>query len=376
MTSPIYLDANATTSLLPQAWEAMRRVYEQTQGNPASAHAVGRQARQFLESAREQVAALLGCKPYEVLFTSGATESNNLAIFGLASTGHLLGSMIEHPCVVEPLKQLAQRGLDVEWLPVSLEGLIDVKTVLFRLKSNTRLVTLMLANHDMGAIQPVAELAKALPKGVHLHCDAAQAVGKIPVNFRGLGATTLSASAHKFHGPTGVGLLLVKSGTTLKPLHFGGHQQRGLRPGTEPVALAVGLATALEHAIAHLETNAIRTRTLKLRFLDLLTTKVNCKVLGPDPRGERVLPGTLNVAFPGCRAELLMMALDLAGVACSTGSACSSGSLLPSPVLQAMNVGEEYLDSAIRFGFSPTITEAEVDEAVARIIPVIGTLNG
>ena len=363
--APIYLDWNASAPLLPEALEALRPALEVV-GNPASAHHAGRRARRFLDDAREQVAALLGATPDEVLFTSGATEANNLAVFGLAGDppGHVLAPPIEHPCVVEPLKRLASRGFDVEWLPVTGRGLVETATVLDRVRADTRLVCLMLANHETGTVQPVRHVAKTRPKGVALHCDAAQAVGKIPIDFRDLGATTLTASAHKFGGPMGVGLLLVKRNSHLSALMFGGHQQGGKRPGTEPVALAVGLAAALAHAVRGMEANRAKVEGLRTRLLGKLRDTVPRVEVNGDPDG---LPTTLNVSFPGCRADVLLVSLDLAGVACSTGSACSSGSLLPSPVLAAMGVGDDRLRSAIRFSLGPTLTEADIDDAAGRI---------
>src|SRR5579883_2810179 len=240
--TPIYLDHNATTPLLPEAWEAMRPVMAEAFGNPASAHHAGRRARQFLDDARERVAALLGAHPDEVVFTSGATEANNLAIFGLAGDppGRVVASPIEHPCVAEPLRQLAARGFGVEWLPVDRRGVVAGRPAT---SDGLSLVSVMLANHETGAIQPVRDLVAAVPGGP-FHCDAAQAVGKISINFRDLGVTALTASAHKFRGPKGVGVLLLKRGAKLRPLFHGGHQQRGHRPGTEPAALAVGMAVA------------------------------------------------------------------------------------------------------------------------------------
>jgi cysteine desulfurase len=362
--TPIYLDHNATTPLLPETWEAMRAVTTEGVGNPSSAHAAGRKARQHLETARERMAELLGATPEEVIFTSGATEANNLAILGLAAPGErgvILAAPLEHPCVIEPLKQLSDAGFAIEWLPVTPHGTVEQKAILARVTEQTRLVSLMLVNHETGAIQPVRHVAKTLPKYVLMHTDAAQAVGKIPVNFTDLGVTALTASAHKFGGPPGVGVLLLKKGTKLKPLTFGGHQQRGHRPGTEPVALAVGLATALDHAVRNLEANTAKVRGLKERFL----ARVGTELVLNSPSDAS--PFVLNVSFPGCRSELLLMALDLAGVSCSTGSACSSGSLLPSPVLQAMGVPDEVLHSAMRFSFSPTLSEAEIDAAADRV---------
>jgi cysteine desulfurase len=363
----IYLDHNATTPLLPQAWEAMRDV---PPGNPSSAHAAGRAARRALEDARERIAALLRAQPDEVTFTSGATEANNLAIFG-HNPSLALASHIEHPCVIEPLKQLEARGVAVAWLPVDSRGVVR-----WSAPPANALVCLMLANHETGAIQPVREIAAALPPSAKLHCDAAQAVGKLPVNFRELGATTLSASAHKFGGPKGVGVLLTKRGTELKPLTFGGHQQHGRRPGTEPVALAVGMAVALEVAVRNMDASRARLEALRARFWLNLQRDCSPVVLnGPQLGSPDVVPTTLNVSFPGCRADLLLMALDLAGVACSTGSACSSGSLLPSPVLRAMAVPEEVLRSALRFSFSATQTPAESDEATRRIAECVSRLR-
>jgi cysteine desulfurase len=363
----IYLDHNATTPLLPEAWDAMRPALAEAMGNPASAHHAGRKARRLLEDARERVAALLGAAPDEVTFTSGATEANNLAVFGLAA-GHVLASPVEHPCVGEPLRQLEGRGVAVGWLPVSLRGIVPADSVAPLVRADTSLVSVMLANHETGALQPVRDIAAALPPGVLLHTDAAQAVGKVGVNFRQLGVAALTASAHKFRGPAGVGVLLLKRGTPFRPLLFGGHQQHGRRPGTEPVALAVGLAAALDHAVRTLDATRAELGELRARLWERLKELAAPVVLnGPEVGAPDALPTTLNVSFPGCRADVLVMALDLAGVACSTGSACSSGSLLPSPVLRAMGVADDVLRSAVRFSFGPPLTTADIDDAAGRI---------
>jgi cysteine desulfurase len=367
----IYLDHNATTPLVPAAWDAMRPLMAEAFGNPSSAHAVGRKARQALEDARERIAELLGAFPDEVTFTSGATEANNLAVFGLLEGAgpadrppRVIASHLEHSCVVEPLQQLARRGVAVEWWPVDSRGILVPQP----LTTVPHLVCVMLANHETGAVQPVSAIAQSLPPGVALHCDAAQAVGKMPVNFHELGATTLTASAHKFGGPKGIGLLLTRRGTPLQPLLYGGHQQQGRRPGTEAVALAVGLAVALDHAVRHQADHHARLVQLRQRLWERLQAVAAPVVLnGPAIGSADVVPTTLNVSFPGCRAEVLLMALDLAGVACSTGSACSSGSLLPSPVLRAMGVPAAVLHSALRFSFGPSTELADIDEAADRI---------
>jgi cysteine desulfurase len=371
----IYLDHNATTPLMPAVWEAMRPYFTDIPGNPASSHQIGRRARQALEDARERTAALLDASPDEVVFTSGATEANNLAVFGLAGDppGHLVSSPLEHPCVSEPLQRLVKTGFALDHLPVTPEGIVRAEALPELLRPDTRLVAVMLANHETGAVQPVRALATQVPRSVAFHCDAAAAVGKIPVHFLDLGVTTLTISAHKFHGPKGIGALLVRRKARLRPQLWGGHQQQGRRPGTEPVALAVGLATALDLAVTEMEVRQARIRWLRDHFLARLrATSAPVVVNGPE---EGALPYTLNVSFPGCRADVLLMNLDLAGVACSTGSACSSGSLLPSPVLRAMGVPEDLLHSAMRFSFSTVLSAAEVEEAARRVTGVVGRLR-
>lgn len=374
---PIYLDNNATTPLLPAVMAAMQPHLTEGFGNPASAHTFGRHARRALEDARDCVASLLGALPEEVIFTSGGTESNNLALFGLA--GHppaqVIISAIEHPSVAEPAARLAERGFTITRLPVDRCGLVKTDALADLLQSQTRLVAVMMVNHETGAIQPVAELVGQLPAGVAFHCDAVQAVGKVPVDFHDLGVTTLSLSAHKFHGPKGVGALLARRGTQLQPTTWGGHQQQGRRPGTESVALAVGLAKALELAQHEQQGRRERVRRLRSLFLDRLCADAGPVIVNGSDDPALDSPYTLNVSFPGCQADALLMNVDLAGVACSTGSACSSGSLLPSPVLQAMSVAAEILHSAMRFSFSALSTEEEVIEAAGRVIVVVKRLR-
>jgi cysteine desulfurase len=371
----IYLDHNATTPVLPAVWQAMLPYFNAVYGNPASSHHVGRRARQALEDARERTAALLGAFPDEVVFTSGATEANNLALLGLAGEppAHLIASPIEHPCVTEPLRQLAKRGFALNWLPVDNQGVTAADALFACLRPDTRLVTTMLANHETGAMQPVAALAQVLGERGTFHCDAAAAAGKIAIDFHALAVTTLTISAHKFHGPPGVGALLVRRGTHLRPLLFGGHQQQERRPGTEPVALAVGLATALELADREHEMRYHRVQQLRRLLLTHLHRLADPLVVnGPEHGG---LPHALNLSFPGCQADVLLMNLDLAGICCSTGSACSSGSLLPSPVLMAMGVAPECLQSAMRFSLSYLLDEVEIVEAAGRIAKAVTCLR-
>ena len=371
--TPLDLDHNAGSPLRACAAAAMRAC--DGVGNPASAHAAGRAARRLLEDAREQVAGLLGAFPDEVVFTSGATEANNLAAVGLAGSppGRLLVSDLEHPCVAEPFRHLAARGFTLDPLPVDAAGRVPVDAVRDRLGADVRLAALMHANHETGAVQPVAELARLVP----VLCDAAQTVGKLPVDFRELAAVALNATAHKFGGPAGVGLLLLRRGVAFAPQWFGGHQQAGRRPGTEPVARAVGLAAAMADAVGGMDA-ARANWTRQRRFLvERLSAAVPPVVLNGPPLGSPdVLPNTVNLSFPGCRTDLLLMALDFAGVRASGGSACSSGSLLPSPVLRAMGVPDEVLRSAVRFSFGPATSDADVEDAAERVAGCVRRVRG
>jgi cysteine desulfurase len=370
----IYLDNNSTTPTLPAVWEAMRPFLETEYGNPASAHRVGSKARKALENARERISHLLGAHADEVVFTSGATEANNIALFGLAGSppGHVIVSSIEHPSVLEPMERLAKAGFEMTRLPVDFEGRVHVDTLQNAVRPNSRLVSVMLANHETGVVQPTKRFVDAVDGRAAFHCDATQAVGKIPVHFHELGVTTLSFSGHKFHGPKGIGALLVRRNTNLQPLTWGGHQQQGRRPGTEPVALVIGMTTALElwHADAgERERKVTRLRCLLVEGLERLCSPI---AINGSTDG---LPHTVNVSFPGCQADVLLIGLDMAGVACSTGSACSSGSLLPSPVLRAMHVSEDRRASAMRFSLSPLLSEDEVTDAVNRIAMVVNRLR-
>ncbi len=374
----INLDHNATTPLDPAVLDAMRPHWL-SGGNPESRHALGRKARRALETARETVAAILGASPGEVLFTSGGTEANNLAIFGLteregSEAPHLVSSLIEHPAVSEPVGRLERRGFRVSRAGVSAEGLVDAHAMADVIEPGTRLATLMLANNETGALQPVGELARlATGRGVPVHTDAVQAVGRVPVDFRELGATTLAASAHKFHGPGGVGILLVRQGVKLAPQLFGGGQQSGTRPGTPAVALAVGLSFALDRWHQERERRIHRWTTLRDRLEAGLVERLGAERVirnGPVDSTHR-LPQTVNLGFPGLDGDALLMQLDLAGVAVSLGSACASGASEPSPTLLAMEVPGDRLRSSVRFSFGAFTTEAEVEEVIGRVVGVV-----
>lgn len=360
----VYLDHHATTPVRPEVAEAMKPWLTGGVGNAASAHSFGRRARNAIETSRELVAHCVSAKPSEVVFTSGATEANNLALFGLvgAKPAHIAVTPIEHPCVLEPLQQLASHGHTIQSLRVTHDGIAQLP------EPPTELLVIMRVNHETGAIQPI-------PRHDCWHCDAAQAAGKIPLSFRDLGPATMTISGHKFGAPQGVGALIVRSDVKLRPLLFGGHQQQGRRPGTESVPLIVGLATALENAIRDIEHAGKHVYGLRQRLLDRLGDAAAPIAVNGPIDSARQSPYVLNVSFPGLRADALLMALDGAGVACSTGSACSSGSLLPSPVLKAMGAPDNVLRSAMRFSFSASTTLEEIELAAERIVAAVNRLR-
>jgi len=380
LTPPIYLDHNATTALDPRVWEAMRPFFLGA-GNAESRHTAGRRARRAWDEARETVAKVLGADSDEVVFTSGGTEANNLAVFGLteeAGPGRIVSSPIEHPSVAEAVGLLEERGFVVDRPDVSDEGTADAEAMASLFDDRTRLATLMLANNETGALQPVARLAElAEARGVPIHTDAVQAVGRVPVDFRALGVSTLAASAHKFHGPVGVGVLIVRKGTKLAPRLIGGGQQQGRRPGTVAVPLAVGLAKALDLWRLEAESRTETWRALAKRLEDGITS-----ALGPDrvvrngpSDPSRRLPQTVNLGFVGLDGDAILMQMDLAGVAVSLGSACASGSTQPSPTLQAMRVPPDRLRSSVRFSLGAFTTEAEIDQAISRVVAAVERLT-
>jgi cysteine desulfurase len=358
------------------------RPYFLTAGNPESRHAFGRAARRAWENAKETVALILGADASEIVFTSGGTEANNLAVFGLAgaesSPGHVISSPIEHPAIAEPLAHLEGAGFTLDLVKINKQGLAQVSSLEDYLRNETRFATLMLANNETGAIQPVADLtARAGAHGIPVHTDAVQAVGRIPVHFHNLGVATLAASAHKFHGPVGIGLLLVRKGVRLGSRLFGGGQQQGQRPGTIPVPLAVGLATALQKWHDQATVRTTYWTALRDRFESSLIATLGAEhVIRNGPiQAELRLPQTINLSFPGLDGDSLLMQLDLAGIAASLGSACASGSTRPSPTLIAMHLPDDCVRASVRFSFGATTTEVEIDHAVQRISRLIRQLS-
>lgn len=382
----IYLDHNATTPIHPEVVQAMERCYAEGYANPASQHRPGQQARKVLEDARERIAQILGADltgtlPDRLIFTSSATEANNLAVLGIARSGpyergQIIVSAIEHSSVIEPGEQLMDQGWDYDGLGVDSDGVVRTELLPGLLTEKARLVSVILGNHDTGVLQPLARVAEICnPAGVPLHTDAAQVVGKLPVDFRQLGVATMSIGAHKFRGPLGIGALIVRHDVPLGSLMFGGPHQWGKRPGTESVALAVGMLTALELWQTDQGAYTEQLTALRDRF------ESGLKAGAPDVIvhgvGAQRLPNTSNVAFPGGPdGQTLLISLDVSGVACSVGSACSSGSMELSPTLRAMGLPNEIVARSLRFSTGATTTEAEVDEAVRRILHVYNELGG
>jgi cysteine desulfurase len=368
----IYLDHNATTPVDPAVLDAMLPFFSAEFGNASSIHAFGQRARSAVETAREQVASLLNARPQEIIFTSGGTESDNHAIFGVianapGTTKHIIASAIEHEAVLNTCQSLEQQGVAVTYLPVSRDGLVDPAVVRRALRPDTALVTIMHANNELGTVQPLEEIGRiAAETDVYFHTDAVQSVGKIPVDVKALQLDLLSLSGHKFYAPKGIGALYIKSGTRLRQLLFGGHHQRGFRPGTENVPGIVGLGKAAELARIALAEDSSRITALRDQLeRELLARIPDCFANAANaPR----TPNTTNLTFPGIEGEALIISLDLKGLACSTGAACSSGALEPSHVLTAIGLSSSEARASIRFSLGRQTTPQQISTAI-EIIP-------
>jgi cysteine desulfurase len=405
----VYLDNNATTPLAPEVLEAMLPYLRQHYGNPSRPHSFGREARKGIAEAREAVARTLNASEAEIVFTASGTESDNLALLGVArhapamflpigrlgrpalrparpaglwaktpSKGrHLITSSIEHSAVLGTCRQLAKQGFTVTHLPVSSEGIVspdDLKDACKSAGTPPLLVSIMHANNDTGAIQPVAELARiAHEHGALFHTDAVQSVGRIPCDVQALGCDLLTFSAHKFHGPKGVGGLYVRKGTRLEPILFGGHQEGGLRPGTENVPGIVGLGRALTLSCERMPEAVKRVEALRDRLHRRLCEAIPDVTLNGPIAGR--LPNTLNLSFAGVEGESLLVSLDLAGVAVGAGSACTSGALEPSHVLLAMGRSRQAAQASIRFSLSVYTTVEEIDYVIRVLPPIIAKLR-
>jgi cysteine desulfurase len=381
MTRRVYLDNNATTPVLPEVFEAMRPYFGEHFGNASSIHHHGQETRAAVERARESVANLLHCRSSELVFTSGGTEADNLAMFGLAREGdHIITSTIEHHAVLNACKHLAEtKRCEITFIPVDGRGLIDPEDVKRAIRANTKLITIMFANNETGVLQPVGEIGKiAAEADIYFHTDAVQAAGKVTIDVNEIGCDSLTISGHKFHAPQGVGALYIRKGTQLEPMLYGGSHERSRRAGTENVAGIVGLGKAAELAHAGLDrgddakTAAARDH-LERELLALEATGLN----GADSNGARAprVPNTTNIYFDGIEGEALVIALDLKGLAVSTGAACSSGAIEPSHVLTAMGVSRDRAKASIRFSLGKQNTEEDVDFAVKLIPETVARLR-
>lgn len=375
----VYLDHNATTPLCPEAREAMLPLMGGSQGNPSGIHAPGRRFRAAIDGSRDTIAALLRSKAHEIIFTSGGTESCNLALLGLArrhrSTGknHLLTAATEHHAVLHTMQSLASReGFDLTILPVDEQGVVDPGAFEAALRPETLLASVMMANNETGVIQPVVKLAALCRgRGVLFHTDAVQAFGKIPCLPEDLGVDALSVTGHKFYGPLGAGFLWLRSGVSIEPIQHGGFHENERRPGTENAAAISGMAVAAALAVAEAgaRAEAVRQESLRERLwrgiVEISPASVRNAANAP------VISNTLNVSFPGCDGETLLMGLDLEGVSASSGSACMVGSIQASHVLLAMGVPESRARSTVRFSLGRHTTEQEIDAAIAALARVM-----
>ncbi len=365
----VYMDHNATTPLREEVLEAMLPYLREEFGNASSLHALGIRARRAVEAAREQVAAALGARPREVIFTGCGTEADNQAIKGVAFANrdkgdHIITSRIEHKAVLETCEYLEKQGFRVTYLPVDEYGVVHPDDVTQAITDRTLLVSVMFANNEVGTIQPIAEIAQVCrERGVYFHTDAVQAVGKLPIDV----------AAHKFYGPKGVGALVVRRGVKIDPLLHGGHQEWGLRAATENVAGIVGLGKALELRLGEMAAEAERLTALRERLYAGITARIGHVYLNGHP--TRRLPGTLNLCFDYIEGEAIIMGLDMAGVAVSSGSACTSASLEPSHVLLAMGVHPATAQGSIRFSLGRGNTDADVDYVLEALPPIVERLR-
>ncbi|MGA2687174.1 MAG: cysteine desulfurase family protein [Candidatus Korobacteraceae bacterium] len=372
----VYFDNNATTPLLPEVFEAMRPYFFEKFGNASSIHQQGQQARSAVEHAREQVAELLNCRPAEIVFTSGGTEGDNLALFGLARPGdHIITSAIEHHAVLNSCHRLEEMGCNVTYLPVDGRGLVDPDDVRRALRPETKLVSIMFANNETGVLQAVNEIGKiAAEADVYFHTDAVQAVGKIPVDVKETGCDLLTISAHKFHGPQGTGALFVRKGTLPQPLFYGGRHERSRRAGTENLAGIVGLGKAAEIALAGFADGSVAQLTALRDRLEN-TVLESIEQVAVNGGGAPRTPNTSNISFDCIEGEAMVIALDLKGLSVSTGAACSSGAIEPSHVLTAMGLSADRARGSIRFSLGKQNTAEDVEFALELIPQVLNRLR-
>jgi len=376
----IYLDNAASTAVHPEVVKEMLPYFDVQYGNPSSIHQFGRKAKNAIQKARKQVAALIGAEPDEILFTSGGTESNNTIFYGIIFQGekfelsHIITSSIEHDAVLEPIKQFEKNGCQITYLPVDKHGMINLDDITKSISEQTVMISIMFANNEVGTIQPIKEISKICNKyQIPLHTDAVQAVGKIPINVKDLGVDALSISSHKINGPKGVGALFLKKGSTTTPYIVGGGQENGMRSGTENVASIVGFGKACEIAKERLTENMSHFKTLHSSILSKIVNEIPHVKLNGHP--EKRIFNNIHLTFLGVNGEDLIIKLDEEGIAASTGSACSVHTQKASHVLKAMGFNHEQITGSLRISFGYTNTLVEVEQTVEALKKVVSELR-
>ncbi|OOC58244.1 cysteine desulfurase family protein [Paenibacillus ihbetae] len=377
----VYLDHAASTPVHPEVAEAMMDIMTNWHGNASSVHAYGREAKKIVNGARDRIASLLGCQSDELVFTSGGTESDNLAIFGIVEAAgvsgkHVITSAVEHHAVLHACQELEKKGCEVTYIPVDRTGRVSVEDIAGAIKENTVLVTIMYGNNEVGTIQPIAEIGElCASRGVVFHTDAVQALGSARISCRDLPVDLWSFSAHKINGPQGVGALVVKRGLSLSPRLFGGLQEKKRRAGTENMAGIAGFAAAAELAVNGIDKRLAHYRLLRQTLLEELRRLIGEEAFSINGSQEDYLPHVLNLSFPGVSTETMLMNLDMEGIAAASGSACTSGSLEISHVLQAMKLPDPILRSAIRFSFGLGNTTQEMEFTAQKIETILKRLR-
>ena len=371
----VYLDNNATTPVLPEVFEAMKPFYLERFGNASSIHHFGQHARAAVEKARTSVAALLNARPAEIIFTGGGTEGDNTAIFGLVTKGdHIVTSAIEHHAVLNTCKRLEQMGCEVTYIPVNGRGEVDPDEIRKALQPNTRLISVMMANNETGVLQPVEEIGRiAREEDVFFHTDAVQAAGKVPIDVGKIGCDVLSISGHKIHAPQGTGAMYIRKGTLIQPLIYGGSHERQRRAGTENLPGIVGLGKAAELAADWLKSGPQQMSAMRDRLQERVLAGVEAASV--NGAGAARVPNTTNLWFDYIEGEALVIALDLKGLAVSSGAACSSGAIEPSHVLLAMGLPHERARASVRISLGKQTTEEDIDFAVSVIPETVGRLR-
>ena len=372
----VYLDNNATSPLLPEVFEAMRPYFFDKFGNASSIHQQGQQARAAVEHAREHVADLVNCRPAEIVFTSGGTEGDNLALFGMLAPGdHVITSTVEHHAVLNACKRLEDTGSEVTYLPVDARGLVDPDDLRRAIRPNTKLISIIFANNETGVLQDVNAIgAIAAEADVYFHTDAVQAAGKVPIDVKEIRCDLLTMTAHKMHGPQGAGALYVRKGTVLQPLFYGGRHERSRRAGTENLPGIVGLGKAAEMArLAFSDGSVSRIATLRDRLETAILGSLDQVLLNGD--GAPRVPNTTNIVFECLEGEAMVIALDLKGLSVSTGAACSSGAIEPSHVLTAMGLSPDRARASIRFSLGKQNTAEDIDFALRLVPEVVARLR-